>query len=64
MAAGSSPSYVRPPDVPWEVLHFRPELREARDLSAWTLGVNVLRSTDGGAPCSPAGRWSLPAPYA
>ncbi|HEX2517093.1 MAG TPA: sialidase family protein [Chloroflexota bacterium] len=47
--------YVRPPDVPWEVLHFRPELREARDLSAWTWGVNVLRSTDGGRTLLPGG---------
>ena len=47
--------YLRPPDVPWEVLRFPEAAREERDVSDWVWGVNVLRSTDGGQTFLPGG---------
>jgi hypothetical protein len=38
--------YIRPPDVPWDVLRFPEQLREARDVSSWSWGANVLISAD------------------
>ncbi|MBI3973391.1 MAG: exo-alpha-sialidase [Chloroflexi bacterium] len=40
--------YLRPPDVPAQVLHFPEALREVQDVSHWIWGVNVLISTDRG----------------
>jgi hypothetical protein len=47
--------YLRPPDVPAEVLHFPDALREAQDVTHWIWGVNVLISSDRGHTFLPSG---------
>jgi hypothetical protein len=54
--------YLRPPDLPWDVLHFPPALREATDVSNWIWGANVLASADGGQTFLPRGAIEPPGP--
>lgn len=54
--------YIRPPDVPWESLHFPAAAREQRDLSTWIRGVNVLASRDRGNTFTPWGAIEPPGP--
>ena len=54
--------YVRPPDLPWDILRFPTELREQRDYSTWIRGVNVLASRDQGRTFEPWGAIEPPGP--
>jgi hypothetical protein len=52
--------YLRPLDVPLDVLHFPDAVRQEQDVSRWIWGVNVLISTDRGRTFLPHGFLEAP----